>query len=169
LAVVVAASIAWWLTDNSGNSIVNMIVHPALGLGIAFATGSLFAFLVKEHPYRPSPSLTLPLLGVWLFLGVSGPLAIISLALIVVALGLSLTNSTASNIGRKTDISYGIYLFHFPVIQAIVFCSGFNWTATSSLTLLPVTTLCLATPLAWFSWKFIEKPSIGLARKLPLR
>ena len=169
LAVVVTASIAWWLTDNSGNQIVNMIVHPALGLGIAFATGSLFAFIVKEHPYRPSPLLTLPLLGVWLFLGVSGPLAIISLALIVVALGLSLTNSLASNIGRKTDISYGIYLFHFPVIQAIILCAAINWTPLASLTLLPFLALVIASPLAWISWRFIEKPSIGFARTLARR
>ena len=108
--------------------------------------------------------ITLPLLGVWLILGLSGPIAIISLALIVVSLGLSLTKTSTSNIGRKTDISYGIYLFHFPAIQAIIFCTAITWTPTAALALLPAMALFAVAPLAWISWKFIEKPSINFAR-----
>jgi peptidoglycan/LPS O-acetylase OafA/YrhL len=166
IVVIIGASIAWWLTSNSVDRIINSVIHPALGLGIAFATGSLLALIAKEHPYRPSPLLTLPLLGAWLLLGVSGPLSIICLALIVVSLGLSLTHASVSKIGRKSDISYGIYLFHFPVIQAIILCTAINWTPLTSLALLPFLTLVIASPLAWISWRLIEKPSIDKARKL---
>lgn len=164
LIVIIGASIAWWLTASSVDPIINSVIHPALGLGIAFATGSLLAFIAKEHPYRPSPLLTLPLLGAWLLLGLSGPLSIICLAFIVVSLGLSLTHASASKIGRKTDISYGIYLFHFPVIQALILCIAFDWNVWASLTLLPILTLCVAVPLAWVSWRFVEKPSISFSR-----
>jgi peptidoglycan/LPS O-acetylase OafA/YrhL len=169
LTVVIVASVAWWLTGNSVNPILTTIVQPALGLGIAFATGSFFAFIIKEHPYRPRPLITLPFLAFWLFLGLSGPIAIVCLALIVVSLGLSLTNASTSNIGRTTDISYGIYLFHFPAIQAIIFCTAINWTPTTALTLLPAMALFAAAPLAWVSWKFIEKPSISFARTFARR
>ena len=170
LGVAIAlASLAWSVSENSSNQVVTMLVHPAAGLGIAFATGSLLAFFVKERPYRPSPVLVVPLLGFWLLLGLSGPLAIISLALIVVPLGLSLTHSATSSIGRKTDISYGIYLFHFPVIQTIILCTAINWTQWLSFTLLPALVLVIATPLAWVSWRYIEKPSISFARTLARR
>ena len=158
------ASIVWLMSESSTSQAVSMVVHPAAGLGIAFATGSLLSFLVNERPYRPSPVLVIPLLVVWLLLGLSGPLAIISLAVIVVSLGLSLTNSAVSSIGRKTDISYGIYLFHFPVIQVIILCAAIDWTPLTSLTLLPALVLVVASPLAWVSWKFIENPSIKFAR-----
>jgi peptidoglycan/LPS O-acetylase OafA/YrhL len=167
LVIAIAlASFVWLVSQNSSSQVVSIVVHPASGLGIAFATGSLLSLLIKEHPYRPSPVLALPLLGVWLVLGLSGPLAIISLAVIIVTLGLSLTNSAASRIGRKTDISYGIYLFHFPVIQAIILCTAVKWTPVASLTLLPVLALAIASPLAWASWRFIERPSISFARNL---
>ena len=159
------ASIVWLMSESSTSQVVSMVVHPAAGLGIAFATGSLLSFLVNERPYRPSPVLVIPLLVVWLLLGLSGPLAIISLSLIVVSLGLSITKPTVSNIGRKTDISYGIYLLHFPVIQAIVFCSATYWTPLASLTVLPALSLFVAAPLAWVSWKLAERPAISIARR----
>ncbi len=163
---VTSASIFWVISENSSDQVMRMVVHPAAGLGIAFAAGSLFSFLVKVQPYRPSPVLALSLLVVWLVLGLSGPFAIISLAFIVVSLGLSLTNSVFSNIGRETDVSYGIYLFHFPVIQAIIFCTAINLTPLASLTLLPALTLVIASPLAWISWRLIEKPSSKFARNI---
>ena len=162
---IVLASVVWLISERSTSQVVSMVVHPAAGLGIAFATGSLLSFLVNGRPYRPSPVLAIPLLVVWLLLGLSGPLAIISLAVIVVSLGLSLTNSATSRIGRKTDISYGIYLFHFPAIQVIILCTAIDWTPVTSLTLLPVLTLAIASPLAWVSWRVIERPSITFAKR----
>ena len=163
---IVVASVVWLISESSTSQVVSMVVHPAAGLGIAFATGSLLSFLVNERPYRPSPVLAIPLLVVWLLLGLSGPLAIISLAVIVVSLGLSLTNSAASKIGRKTDVSYGIYLFHFPAIQAIILVTDINWTPWVSLTLLPTLSILISAPLAWISWRFIEKPSINFAKMI---
>jgi peptidoglycan/LPS O-acetylase OafA/YrhL len=161
---IIAASIVWLVSENSVNPVLIAFVHPASGLGIAFATGSLLAFIVKELPYRPKPFFAIMLLGIWLMLGFSGPFAMISLAVIVVSLGLSLTNPAFSKIGRKTDISYGIYLFHFPAIQAVILCTTITWTSFASLTILPAVTLLIAAPLAWISWRFIENPSISFAR-----
>ena len=166
LLAIAMASIVWVLSENSSDALLSTVLHPAAGLGIAFATGSFLSFVLKKRPYRPSPMLALPLLGMWLLLGQSGPLATIALAFIVVCLGLSITKSTVSSIGRNTDISYGIYLFHFPVIQAIILCIAISWTPLASLTLLPAIALAIASPLAWVSWRFIEKPSIGFARTL---
>ena len=161
---VIVSSVIWLASENSTNPFLSGIVHPASGLGIAFATGALLAFIFAERPYRPSPQLTVSLLIAWLFLGLNGPLSMISLSVIVVSLGLSLTNSKVSDIGRKTDVSYGVYLFHFPVLQAIILCSASSWSPLASLTLLPILTLVVVVPLAWISWRFIESPAIKFAR-----
>ncbi|MDR0480088.1 MAG: acyltransferase [Burkholderiaceae bacterium] len=59
---------------------------------------------------------------------------------------------------EKTDISYGIYLYGWPVIQVLrhfvgPHLSGYELAALA----LPVTIL-----VAWLSWRFIEKPALGL-------
>jgi peptidoglycan/LPS O-acetylase OafA/YrhL len=161
---VVSISVVWTIFENSSDATMNTIIYPALGLGLAFATGALMAFVVKQFPFRPSPVVTIPILGIWILLGASGPVATILLSIIIVYLGLSLTNSVASSIGRKTDISYGVYLFHFPVIQTIILCTTPTWTATASLTILPIISLTIVSPLAWVSWRFIEDPFIKRSR-----
>jgi peptidoglycan/LPS O-acetylase OafA/YrhL len=51
------------------------------------------------------------------------------------------------------------------LIQVSIFCSVFDWTPLASLTILPALSLLIAAPLAWISWKLIEKPFIALGRK----
>lgn len=61
------------------------------------------------------------------------------------------------NFLRKYDnISYGIYLFHFPVIQTII---SFGWHETNAL-LAFLTSLLITVVLAFLSWKYVEKPII---------
>jgi peptidoglycan/LPS O-acetylase OafA/YrhL len=62
------------------------------------------------------------------------------------------------------DYSYGIYLYGFPITQAVVFlvpgARGNNW-----MTL--VLSLILTCGFAAFSWHMIEKPTLTLKRRLP--
>jgi peptidoglycan/LPS O-acetylase OafA/YrhL len=59
------------------------------------------------------------------------------------------------------DLSYGIYLFAFPIQQALMSALG---PGTS-----PTALSALATPLvfaiAWISWRVIEKPALGYKRR----
>ena len=54
------------------------------------------------------------------------------------------------------DLSYGVYLFHYPIQQTIV--HGFpgvrSWWMLTLISL-PLTGIC-----AWLSWTFIEKPTL---------
>ena len=61
----------------------------------------------------------------------------------------------------RTDLSYGIYLYAWPIQSAIAFLThrAINPWAMSGLTLL------LASGAAWVSWTTIEKPAISLAKK----
>ena len=58
---------------------------------------------------------------------------------------------------RRNDISYGVYIYHMPVVNALLFlgCSG----ALGMLLLLSVTIL-----LGVLSWVFVERPALSLKR-----
>jgi peptidoglycan/LPS O-acetylase OafA/YrhL len=57
------------------------------------------------------------------------------------------------NFGKYGDISYGIYLYHFPIIQTLIFVGAFKsniWTGVLS-------TLAITLITAFISWHFVEK------------
>jgi peptidoglycan/LPS O-acetylase OafA/YrhL len=59
-------------------------------------------------------------------------------------------------IGKKADISYGLYIFHYPVQQTLI-----NFISLDALTLL-LATLVITVPLAWLSWQLIESKALSL-------
>jgi len=70
--------------------------------------------------------------------------------------------------GRRLDLSYGIYLYGFPIQQIIIACSGQTITPIPLFAIaLPVT--CL---VALLSWIFVERPalqwSVNRRSSLPL-
>jgi len=66
-----------------------------------------------------------------------------------------------SRFTNKTDLSYGIYLYAWPIQSTIAFFTdrSINPWALSAVT------LALATGAAWVSWTFIEKPALALAHR----
>ena len=66
----------------------------------------------------------------------------------------------------KSDYSYGIYLYHFPLVQTLIWV--FAPTAVGDLskplqlTLLFPATMILSIMFAAASWRLIEKPALGL-------
>jgi peptidoglycan/LPS O-acetylase OafA/YrhL len=78
-------------------------------------------------------------------------LAVIPIAYMTVWLGLM--RPPAIPFG---DLSYGVYLFHFPVEQAIVasWPHGISWWLLTIIAL-PLTAIC-----AWLSWNLVEKPTL---------
>jgi peptidoglycan/LPS O-acetylase OafA/YrhL len=67
----------------------------------------------------------------------------------------------------KSDYSYGIYLYGFPIMQSLLalllpFIGG--WKHSSQLLALFPLTLIVTISFAAFSWRFIEKPALGLRK-----
>ena len=57
-------------------------------------------------------------------------------------------------VGRQTDLSYGVYLYAYPIQQLLVmhgFGAGRPWRLTGWA-------LGPALVVAWFSWTFVERP-----------
>lgn len=63
-------------------------------------------------------------------------------------------------IGSRNDVSYGLYIWAFPVQQLII-VAGFAWLGVWGTALLA---LLLTLHLAWASWRFVEKPAMKLGR-----
>jgi peptidoglycan/LPS O-acetylase OafA/YrhL len=59
---------------------------------------------------------------------------------------------------RGNDISYGLYIYHMPAVNFMVYCGLHQKIVYGILALL--TSLLLAA----ISWRFIEKPALGLKR-----
>jgi peptidoglycan/LPS O-acetylase OafA/YrhL len=83
----------------------------------------------------------------------------VALALIIFYIAYSF--SFLNNFGRYGDFSYGIYIFHFPVIQLFVYYGIYkNYPAWLSVSL----TLLISVLLGVLSWNFIEKKFLTKAR-----
>jgi peptidoglycan/LPS O-acetylase OafA/YrhL len=66
-----------------------------------------------------------------------------------------------SRFTNKTDLSYGIYLYAWPIQSMIAFFTD----RTINPWALSAVTLALASAVAWVSWTFIEKPALALAHR----
>ena len=65
----------------------------------------------------------------------------------------------------KNDISYGVYIYAFPVqILLIIFGSAsLGWILNAILT------FAITIGLAWLSWLYVEKPALALKDRQLLR
>ena len=83
------------------------------------------------------------------------PLYALSLSIIIIYLATSIRQ--LGHIAKHGDLSYGIYIWHFPLIQIFIALGLFEqhpWWAFSLLTLTIIT-------LAYLSWHYIEKPFLS--------
>lgn len=100
------------------------------------------------------------LLAASMFLGVFQIVAGLPMAYLMMYLAVRLP---LSRIGSRNDVSYGLYIYGFPVQQLLS-------TALIGIAIpLPVylgIVLAITIPLAWASWLLIERPSLRLARRL---
>jgi peptidoglycan/LPS O-acetylase OafA/YrhL len=76
-----------------------------------------------------------------------------------------LSTSVVRRAGRFGDISYGIYIYAFPVQQTVLWAWGKNLPFLPGLLLtIVITTLC-----AYMSWHLVERPALSLKNRLGRR
>jgi peptidoglycan/LPS O-acetylase OafA/YrhL len=65
--------------------------------------------------------------------------------------------------GQRTDLSYGVYLYGWPLGQLLLYLSH------QSLAPIPLFLLTMAVtlPVAYASWSIVEAPSLVMLRRKP--
>ncbi len=128
-----------------------------------FGAGMVFALFRERIPFTDmAAALAAVVLAAGLFSSLLCNLAIGSAgAYLILWVAYRVPVIAISRFTNRTDLSYGIYLYAWPIQSAIAFLThrAINPWAMSGVTLL------LASGAAWVSWTIIEKPAIGLAKK----
>jgi peptidoglycan/LPS O-acetylase OafA/YrhL len=83
------------------------------------------------------------------------PLYALSLSIIVIYLATAIIY--LGHISKYGDLSYGIYIWHFPIIQTFIALALFDTNPWLTFIFLTVTVLFIS----WLSWHFIEKPFLN--------
>lgn len=130
-----------------------------------FAAGAwLFRFRSRIPSSGRLAAAALVALLLILIAGAGRSLAALPVAYLCMWIGIALPPSFR-RIGRRNDLSYGLYLYGFPVQQLLVFL-GANALGLPIYVLLSI----LATlPMAAMSWFLIESPSMRLKRLVGAR
>lgn len=165
VGVLVAGFTVFYLADPGPEALARylpevpaVIVDAGLPLAAFFVWGMLARVLHTELSPRALP-VTLALAVTALLLSTPAVPAPLRTAAVLPLLTYGVLGAGAiipSRLGATNDLSYGMYVYAFPV-QIIAVLAGvtrFGWFATASV-------CALATlPLAWASWWLVEKPAL---------
>lgn len=136
----------------------NMRVE-ALRLGACFLAG-MVAFLWRERIVL-SRGLAVVCLAVTVLAGIFLPgdwlagVMAIPLTYLLLYFGARLR----TRIGASNDVSYGVYIYACPVQQLLCLLN----VPALGVAAYAFTSLVMTLPLAWLSWKFIERPALRAA------
>lgn len=93
----------------------------------------------------------------WNFGNGINPLSYLFLAILVFSFAYSFP-TLGNSILKKNDISYGVYIYHIPIVNVLIY---YGYVSKMSFVLL---VLCLTVMAAAISWVLIEKPAIKLKK-----
>lgn len=105
--------------------------------------------------------LTLLIMGIANMTALAPAISAWGLGYICLIMGLRAPNLPFRNITAQHDMSYGIYIFGWPITQILV---SLNPEITHNA--LVIASVAFAIPVAMLSWALIEKPSMAFGRNL---
>jgi peptidoglycan/LPS O-acetylase OafA/YrhL len=134
------------------------VFESAASLASFFLAGSLIRLYRDTIPSKASLAVTAALLAVlFAALGVFSPLAALPVAYLLIYLSGVMT--PLNGVGRRNDISYGMYVYGFPVQQGLVLFMG---GAAVPIWFFAALAVVVTVPFAWASWLAVESPALRL-------
>lgn len=168
-SVVLLAGTALFITFTPSvgdRNVWNTSVSETATMGLFFLGGALLQVLhARGHQFKfhlAVPLLVAHLVAVAVFPGFQWHFGWLTLPYVVLWAGLSSTRGLRT-VGRRGDLSYGMYLWGWPVQQCVV-----NVFGTLPLLLNLVLVLVIAGLLAGGSWRFIEAPALAFKGRFGL-
>lgn len=125
-------------------------------VGYLTAGSLLAAGLAAGIPFSGSPASEER--GLMLYVLLASP----AMAYVVLGLGAS---TRFAHIGAKRDLSYGLYVYAWPIQVTLVVLGASTWWQPIFI----ATTLALSLSLAYLSWTWIESPALRLKSWSPSR
>lgn len=135
-------------------------------LGVYFAAGSLLA-AARMGTISPRHLIIVLILSLGVFVFATGQpvfsfASVALLPVIVLSMGLLPVYGISSITKRIGDLSYGIYIYGFPVQQTLMYYFGMDHIS------LIFTSLIISAILAYLSWHLVEAPALKLKNLKPL-
>lgn len=139
-------------------------ILPLLGdaqfvtLAYPFAIGAVLAVYSRSIPLTPRLGIASGIVVVWTLL--NGGYALIGVpagVYFILWVG-SVIPGRLRKVGQKNDISYGVYLFAFPVQQTLAYF-GVNKLGPIPMILIAAV---IVVGISWLSWRLIESPAMSL-------
>jgi len=132
------------------------LIHQLPGQMMFFSAGGLLyyhhkAFLKYKHSifiFAVLAYLSQKILPFYPLYAISLSIIVIYLATVIFYLG---------HIAKYGDLSYGIYIWHFPIIQTFIALHFFDKNPILAFTVLTMIVLFIS----WLSWHLIEKPFLS--------
>lgn len=144
-----------WLANRTGSGlwlVLQRQLPGQLGFFLAGAACCYYADVLASRWKWVAPAAVIGLIASQLW----SPLAVLlfpaSLGALVVYAAVGMRH--LGNFGKYGDLSYGIYILHFPVIQGLVSIGLYRESPYGALAV----TIVIVLALAFASWHLIEKP-----------
>lgn len=160
------ALVVFWTADALLPGGSGLLISQLASLAAAFFAGSTLSALRFQDRvtgrivgYVSAACVAMLALGLWL------PFGPPVLAACVVAVGAYLKSGWPARVGTRSDLSYGVYLYHFPVIQLLVALGLAASSPLADALLLSPLALLVTLPIAAASWYMVEAPAQRYARR----
>jgi peptidoglycan/LPS O-acetylase OafA/YrhL len=128
-------------------------VHHLSVLTPFFIAGAVLYLFARFIPFHAGvAAVAAAALGLIVVTGVDSNLAALPLAYVCMWLG---TTLPLSRIGKRHDLSYGIYIYGFPIQQTLALLGAMEWGVAAYVTL----SILLTIPFAAASWFLVERPA----------
>jgi peptidoglycan/LPS O-acetylase OafA/YrhL len=141
-----------YLSKKIGNRFIEELAHQLPGFIQYFAVG-IFCVINHDFVRKYDKYMVIPGIIIVSIYYISGNeyLLPIGLGIIIMFLGFNFKN--LNSIGKNGDYSYGVYIYHFPIIQLLISMGYFK--INKNITLLIVIGAVFS--ISYLSWNLLEK------------
>lgn len=158
-AVVFAGQIVQHVSPGAMGAVLPPLADPQfLSLAYPFVVGAVFAVYSRSVPLTPRFGIAAGIVLVWTLLNGGYAIVGVPAGVYFVLWAGSAIPGRLRTIGQKNDISYGVYLFAFPVQQTLAYAGLYKLGPVPMI--LGAAAVVLA--VSWLSWRFVEKPAMSL-------